>query len=131
MGFRFEWYDDDQTVMHYIAEGDWNWRDYHSCVRASTFAMHRHPNPVLSLIDLRESTRQTMPSGLAAHVRSFGKKLTPALSGEAVIIGMPSDAQAQLTDGDKTLDGASGTIYFVETEDELKTLLESLRDEQS
>lgn len=124
MGFRFRWYDDTQTVMHYIAEGDWNWRDYHACVRASLFSMHRHTQDVHSLIDLRASTRATLPAGLQAHVRTFGKILAPALSGNAVVIGLPQGALAQLgAENDQQLETTDGLVRFVDDEAELQAIL--------
>lgn len=127
MPMRFEWYDDDKTIMHYIIEGDWNWRDYHTGVRASIFSMHRHPHPVHALIDLRNSTRPSMPSGVAAHIRSFGKKLTPALSGVAIVIGYPADSKNTLIlDDDGTLPTTDGRVYFVDTEDDILALLHDL-----
>lgn len=126
MGFTFEWQHDDQRVMVYRADGDWNWNDYHTCVRASLFSMHQHPHPVESLIDLRGSTRQTMPSGLQAHVRTFGKKLTPALSGRAVVIGLPPAAEAQLPlDNNRTLFTNDGLVVFVDDEAQLQAILQT------
>jgi hypothetical protein len=126
MSLRFKWYDDAKTVMHYIIEGDWNWRDYHACVRASLFSMHHHPHPVDSLIDLRGSTRPRLPAGFAAHVRTFGKKLAPALSGRAIVIGLPApDELALQPDADRTLlNQDSGKIYFVDDEAGLRAILE-------
>jgi len=127
MGLRFAWYDEAKTVMCYRVEGDWNWRDFHACVRASLFTLHNHPHSVDTLIDLRGSTRPRMPAGLAAHARTFGKKHTPVLSGRAVVIGLPRPDEAALNlSADRTLlnqDG--GTIYFVDHDASLKALLES------
>ena len=104
MPFRFEWKDDSRRVICYIADGDWNWKNYHHAVRASTFTLSAVDHPVECLIDLRGSTRQTMPSGLNAHVRSFGKKAQANLSGRAVVIGMPPQGMASLQlDGENTL----------------------------
>jgi hypothetical protein len=126
--FRFEWYDDDETVMRYIAQPGWNWRDYHSCVRASLFSMHKHPHPVDSLIDLRESDRETMPAGMVAHMSSFGRILTPALSGDAVVLGLPDGAKAQLPlDTDGTLETRDGRVYFADDEAGAQTILNRLR----
>jgi hypothetical protein len=126
MSLRFKWYDSTKTAMHYIIEGDWNWRDFHACVRASLFSMHNHPHPVDSLIDLRGSTRPQLPAGFAAHVRTFGKKLAPALSGRAIVIGLPEpDELALQPDAYRTLlnqDG--GKIYFVDDEAGLRVILE-------
>lgn len=127
MGLRFEWYNDEKTIMHYIIEGDWNWRDYHAGARASIFSMHRLQHPVHMLIDLRGSTRPKMPSGAAAHVRSFGKKLTPALSGIAIVIGFPDEGKAALVlDEDGTLPTDDGRVYFVESDEAALDLIQSL-----
>lgn len=128
MPMRFAWYDDDKTIMHYIIEGDWNWRDYHAGVRASIFSMHRHPHQVHALIDLRGSTRPALPSGAAAHMRSFGKRLAPALSGVAVVLGLPAGAHdALVLDEAGTLPTTDGRVYFVDSEDEALALLNELR----
>lgn len=129
--FRYEWYDDAETVMHYIAQDDWNWRDYHSCVRASLFAMHKHPHPVDSLVDFRESTREAMPAGLTAHLSSVGKVLAPALTGDAVVLGLPPDAKASLPlDDDGTLATRDGRVYFAETEAAAQGILDQLKRER-
>lgn len=128
LNFRFEWYDDAQTVMRYVLEGHWNWRDYHAGVRASIFSMHQHPHKVDSLIDLRESTRPTMPGGLAAHASAFGKRLTPALSGNAVVLGLPADALQQLPlNDDGTMSTRDGRVYFASDEAQANALLAQLR----
>jgi hypothetical protein len=128
MQFRFEWYDEDETVMHYIAEATWTWRDYHSCVRASLFSMHKHPHPVDSLIDLRGGTRDAMPSGLVAHMNSFGRVLTPALSGEAVVLGLPDAARERLPlDENQTLPTRDGRVYIAEDEAHARQILAQLK----
>ena len=126
MPFRFEWKDDSRRVICYIADGDWNWKNYHHAVRASTFTLSAVDHPVDSLIDLRGSTRQTMPSGLNAHVRSFGKKAQANLSGRVVVIGMPPQGMASLQlDGENTLLTADGFVRFVESASELEEVLKA------
>ena len=126
MPFRFEWKDDSRRVIRYIADGDWNWKNYHHAVRASTFTLSAVDHPVECLIDLRGSTRQTMPSGLNAHVRSFGKKAQANLSGRAVVIGMPPQGMASLQlDGENTLLTADGFVRFVESASELEDVLQA------
>src|SRR5262245_29705860 len=90
MAVRFVWDNPEKTIIRYIVEGDWNWKLFHACVRISLFAMHNHSQPVHTLVDLRGSTRPQMPAGLAAHARTFGKKLAPAISGRAAVIGLPA-----------------------------------------
>ena len=126
MPFRFEWKDDSRRVICYIADGDWNWKNYHHAVRASTFTLSAVDHPVECLIDLRGSTRQTMPSGLNAHVRSFGKKAQANLSGRAVVIGMPPQGVASLQlDGENTLLTTDGFVRFVESASELEEVLQA------
>lgn len=126
MPFRFEWKDDSRRVICYIADGDWNWKNYHHAVRASTFTLSAVDHPVECLIDLRGSTRQTMPSGLNAHVRSFGKKAQANLSGRAVVIGMPPQGMASLQlDGENTLLTTDGFVRFVESASELEEVLQA------
>ena len=57
MPFRFEWKDATKRAICYIAEGDWNWKDYHHAARASLFTLTGVEHPVDSVIDLRASTR--------------------------------------------------------------------------
>lgn len=127
MAVNFAWLDDGKTIMAYRAEGVWNWADYHQCVRASLFAMHQHPHRVHSWLDFRGSTRARMPSGLAAHAQTFGKRLTPALSGFAVVLGMTQDGIATLRlDATRQLSTADGVVFFAENEDDAHAWLASL-----
>lgn len=129
--FRFAWHDDEKRVMAYTAEGDWNWRDYHACARASIFSMHRHPHKVDTLIDLREGTRVGLPAGAAAHVAVFGKILTPALSGRAVVIGISPEEVARLGAANGVLTTRDGYVRFVQDEDDLQSVLDAWRRESA
>lgn len=125
MPFRFEWMTEAKRAMVYIVEGDWNWKTYHHAVRASTFSMTGADDPIDSIIDLRGSTRPSLPSGLLGHVRSFGRKHQHRLTGRAVVIGMPVDgiATLQLRD-DNTLPTTDGFVKFVDSEEELEAVLQ-------
>ena len=124
MPFRFEWRDESKRVICYIAEGDWNWKDYHHAARASTFTLSAVDHPVDSCIDLRGSTRRTMPAGLVAHVRSFGKKLQACLTGRAVVIGMPrADVDILHLDDDRELTTTDGIVKFVVDDADLESTL--------
>lgn len=133
MPFRFAWYDDEKTVMRLIAEGNWNWRDYHAAARACTFSMmNEQPGKITILIDLRGSTREKLPAGIAAHSMSFGKILTPALTGNAVLLGMPLDAWQNLPlNDDGILHTNDGRVYYAADEAEALAILQKLRDEKA
>jgi hypothetical protein len=125
MPFRFEWMDETQRVMVYIVEGDWNWKTYHHAVRASIFSMTVGDDPIDSMIDLRGSTRPNLPSGLLGHVRSFGRKNQPRLTGRAVVIGMPAEGIEILKlREDNTLPTTDGFVKFVASQEELEEVLQ-------
>jgi hypothetical protein len=127
---RYEWFDEAQTALRYIMEDDWNWRDYHAGVRASLFSIMNHPQPVDSVIDLRQHTRPKMPAGLPAHMSTFGKKLTKALSGNAVVIGLSDADRLSLPlNPDDTLSTTDGAVYFAANDEEAQSILKRLRAE--
>ena len=126
MPFRYAWYDDRHTLMCLIAEGDWNWRDYHHAARASSFTVQqsasqpRQPDRVHLLVDLRQSTRTGLPGGSNAHLRTAGKPWTPALSGHVLWLGVPPAAVDALmpagTPHDapvRTVETPYGTLRFI------------------
>lgn len=126
MPVRYEWYNADKTVMRYVADGLWNWYDYHRTVRISLFAMMSlAPRSVTSLVDLRGSGRTALPAGFGAHARTFGKRSTEALSGQAVVLGI---ALTNIPDGtldyDGTLSTQDGRVLFAQSEEEARTLLQ-------
>ncbi len=117
MAVNFAWLDDEQTIMAYRAEGFWNWAEFHQCVRASLFAMHQHSQRVHSWLDFRAATRPRMPAGLAAHAQTFGKRLTPALSGFAVVLGMNQEDIATLRlDATRLMTTADGAVFFADSD---------------
>lgn len=121
MPFRFEWRGRSKRAIRYIAEGNWNWRDYHQAVRASAFTLMSAELPVDSVIDLRGSARPGLPAGASAHLRSFGRKTQANLSGRAAVIGMPDINVQGARDG--KLVTTDGFVSFVDDEAELDTLL--------
>ncbi len=121
MPFRFEWRDQSKRAISYIADGDWNWKDYHHAVRAAAFTLLSAEAPVDSVIDLRGSTRQTLPAGAAAHLRSFGRVTQARLTGRAAVIGMPAVEVEDLRDG--KLITSDGCVRFVDDEAALEALL--------
>lgn len=124
MPFRYEWKDRSKRVICYIAEGDWNWKDYHQAARASAFTLSGVDHPVDCLIDLRGSARRDLPAGLAAQVRSFGRKTQTCLTGRAVVIGMPKEGiDALLLDDEDTLSTSDGAVKFVANDAEIEQVL--------
>lgn len=123
MNFRFEWYNSDQTAIAYIVEGKWNWNDFHTCVRSSLYTMHQHPHQVDSVIDLRASEGH-VPAGIRSHSQAFGKRLSPALSGKAIVIGLNPEQEARLQPGpERRLTTQDGQVFFVDSPAEADALL--------
>ena len=128
--FRYGWYDDAKSILSYIAEENWNWRDWHAGWRPATFSLIQHEGNVHALIDFREQTREKMPAGINAHFMSFGTVISPKLSGKAVVLGLPEADKAQLMlDGDGTFETKTGRLYFAENEDEAIRLFESFLED--
>lgn len=129
MPFQFQW-NKDKTVMIYKATGDWNWKDYHLVVRSSLFWLQKHEGLVDVLIDLTGSTRDKLPAGAKAHIRSFTKQQNKNLSGRAVVLGASPEDQAMLgLDEQRQMTTSEGVIRFVDTLDEAVEIFRSWRTE--
>lgn len=125
--FRYQWFDEEKTILQYIAEEDWNWRDYHAGWQPVIFNLINHDGNVHVLLDFREQTRDKMPAGVAAHLNSFGKNLSKKLSGYAVVLGYPEiDRDKLMLNEDGTVSTKEGRLYFAENEAEAKAIFASL-----
>jgi hypothetical protein len=124
MPVHFDWYDESKRAMRYIAAGDWNWKDYHQAARAAAFTLLSAEQPVDSVIDLRGSTRASLPAGASAHVRSFGRVTSACLTGRAAVIGLPAaEAHKLALSPARKLATSDGFVKFVESDMELAQLL--------
>ena len=124
--FRYAWYDTAKTILHFTAEAAGNWRDWHAGWQPVVFSLINHDGNAHVLLDFREQTRDTMPAGINAHFMSFGTKISPKLSGKAVVLGLSADDQASLLlDDDGTLETKTGRMYFAENEAEAQQLFDS------
>jgi hypothetical protein len=116
--FRYHWYDEKKTILQYIAEADWNWRDYHAGWQSVVFNLLNHEGNVHILLDFREQLHEKMPSGVAAHFNSFGRNISPKLSGYAVVLGFPEvDRDKMMFNEDGTVLTKEGCLYFAEDEE--------------
>ncbi|MEL6150783.1 MAG: hypothetical protein AAFU54_07250 [Chloroflexota bacterium] len=124
--FDYGWFNDEKTVIRYAARDNWTWKDYHSVVHVSLYAVQSQQHPVHVMIDFSSGKRDRFPSGIAAHARTFGKKLAPNFTGKAIVIGVPEDALQKLgVAQSRVLQGADGDVHFVDDEDAALALLES------
>lgn len=130
MAFHVAW-SEDKRVVFYIADGEWNWRDYHTAVRASLFALSQREQSVDSVVDFRRNARAKLPAGLAAHVRSFGKRHHPKLTGRALVIAFPPEGEAALDlDEQRQLSTPDGFVRFVDDVASAQALIEQWRAEE-
>lgn len=124
--FDYNWYDEAKTVIRYAARDNWTWKDYHSVVRVSLYTVQTQPHTVHTLIDFSTGNREKFPAGVGAHAQTFGKKLTPNLSGKAIVIGMPQATLAQLgVSTTRLMSTSDGEIHFIEHPDALDPLLQT------
>lgn len=123
MGMRFEWDDDEKTVIRYVAEGTWNWTDFHRSVRVSLFALHKLGHPVDTILDLTHSAKT--PGGAIAHIRSVGKPQQEHISGRAIVIGLDAETETKLLAGqpERMLRFGEQTIHFVDDEQQAQAIL--------
>ena len=129
--FRFEWFNEQKTGLHLIAEADWNWRDYHAGARAAAFNTISLNHPVTMLLDFSQHSRATMPAGVAAHAQTFGKAITPNLDGNAIVIGLTNDDLAKIPrEENGTLPTKDGTVYFVDDVDTAREVLAQLHSDR-
>jgi len=121
--FDYGWLDDNKTVVRYAARDNWTWKDYHSVVHVSLYAVQSQPQIVHTLINFSTGKRDRFPSGIAAHARTFGKKLAPNFSGKAVVVGVPEDALKTLgVATSRVLESADGEVHFVDDEDAARAI---------
>lgn len=127
MPFVYRWFNDEKTAVVLAAEGDWNWQDYHRVARVAAMNTLSLKHAVDTVVDLRGSTRARFPAGPLGHVRTFGKPISPALTGRAVVIGLPDAIRAEIAP-DGELETPHGVVVFVATDDEIKQILADWRE---
>lgn len=127
--FRYGWHNTAKTILHFTAEDNWNWRDWHAGWQPVTFSLIYHEGNVHVLLDFREQTREKMPAGINAHFMSFGTSISPKLSGKAVVMGLPADDKAKLMlSNDGTFETKTGRMYFADNEEDAQALFDSFSD---
>jgi hypothetical protein len=129
MGFTFKWDNPEETILRYTAEGRWNWNDYHKCVRMSLFSFHRIGQQVDSIIDLRAG--EGLPPGAVGHIRSMARKLSPAQSGRAVVVGVDADLQKKLGAVNRELHFGDQIIHFADTDEEAYAVISAWKASDS
>lgn len=94
MPVEFRWDNDEKTIMRYVAQGAWNWNEFHKNMRRSTLWFDQVNHPVDVIVDLRGGNR--LPAGAIGHLRSIGTKTHGNSTGRAVILGVDADIQRKL-----------------------------------
>lgn len=124
MPVHFKWLDEQKRALCFVAEGTWNWKDYHQATRAAAFSLSAVDHPVDCIIDLRKSARPSLPAGAAAHVRSFGRRTQSCLTGRAAVIGLPvKEADRLGFSRDRRLPTIDGFVLLVDSAEALEQLL--------
>jgi hypothetical protein len=115
MPFDFRWDNDEKTIMRYVAEGAWNWNDFHKHLRRSTLCLDEVDHPVETIIDLRSGNK--LPAGAVGHLRSTGAKTHANHTGRAVILGVDAETQRRLGAVDGVYQDSERLLRFVETDE--------------
>jgi len=121
MPIHFDWDNDDQTVLRFVATAPWNWNDFHKNMRRATFWLDTVDHPVEIIIDLRQS--DALPAGALGHIRSLGNRSHPNLRSRLVIIGLDESVAGPLGGTDGVYQVGERLIRFVETDDEAQAVI--------
>ena len=123
MPVTYHWDNPERTVLRLIAAGEWSWRDFHRAAQISRVNMMNGSDRIDTIVDLRDTDR--LPSGIAAHVRTFGRPENPRQTGRAVVIGIDANVVAKLAGESRTLQmSGDHVVVFVDTDEEALNLLE-------
>ncbi len=127
MGVDFQWDDEGQSVMRILAEGTWNWNDFHKNMRRATFWFDAVKHPVDMVIDLRGSTK--LPAGALGHIRSLGKRIHPNGRDRVIMIGVDASIAEPLGGAEGIYRDSEREIRFVASDEEAQAILALWRDE--
>ncbi len=116
MPVKFEWENDEKTIMRVVASGVWNWNEFHKAMRVMTFAMDRVSHSVETIIDLRGSAK--LPAGAFGHIRSLGKRTHPNGTDRAVIIGLDESVAGPLGGAKGVYQEGERLLRFVDSDEE-------------
>ncbi|NJR12781.1 hypothetical protein HC776_02675 [bacterium] len=127
--FAYRWDNPEKTILRYTAKDGWTWRDYHACARIATLMLTPREPLIDVVIDLSSGGR--LAAVLGAHSRTFGKRLSAALSGRAVVVGVSDEAvNTLLPDGTRLLPTEDGQVYFAASEADALAQLAAWREIQ-
>lgn len=125
MPFSFRWDNDDKTIMRFVAEGRWNWNDFHKNVRRSTLWLDQVQHPVDVIFDLRSGDR--LPVGAVGHLRSVGTETHANSTGRAVLLGVDAETQRLLGAVDGVYQDSHRLLRFAETDEAAAAIIAEWR----
>lgn len=127
--FQMTWDTPEKTRLRLTAQSGWTWKDYHAVSQVVIYAMPPISNSVLLVLDFTAVNGERFPSGIRAHSRTFGKRLSPSWSGVTVVIGLPAEQRQQVRfDQADSFSTADGVVYAVEDEAQAQTLFTRLAE---
>lgn len=125
MAFDFRWDNDEKTIMRYVAEGKWNWNEFHKHMRRSTLWFDMVTHPIDVIIDLRAG--EGLPSGAIGHLRSLGTKTHANSTGRAVILGVDAETQRQMRVVNGIYRDSQRELRFAESDEAAYSIIEAWR----
>ena len=85
MPVRVEWFDGEQTVIHWKMSGDWTWEEYTSARRRLAVMQNNLGYLVDHIYDVRKSNG--LPPNALSQFLSASKSMHPNTSGMVVVVG--------------------------------------------
>ena len=129
MPVKFEWENDEKTIMRVVVSGVWNWNEFHKMMRIMSFALDRVSHPVETIIDLRAGAK--LPAGALGHIRSLGKRIHPNGTDRAVIIGLDEAVAKSLGGADGIYQDGERLLRFVDSDEEALAVIGEWQDEKN
>lgn len=127
MPITTRWYDEGETIRHWIFEGQWNWTEFYEAVEESQKAVSAKPYRVDTILDLN-SLRVNLPN-IVSNFRAASARRAPNVR-LFVIVG--GSFVRTLLNVVKTLLGESGqNARFAPTLEDALAIIAQVREKEA
>ncbi len=129
MGVSYEWDKQDNTILWWHFEGEWQWEEYNRLVPIVRLIVRdRSPERIDSIADFRKT--KDIPSGALSHIINVMGNI-PENFGIAVILGRGVMFNMLIEILRKTVKRAREQIFTAADEEEARLIIQEARDNQA
>ena len=124
MPISTHWYDEAETIRHWIFEGEWNWADFYEAVQVSHDIVAAKPYRVDTILDL-SALRVNLPN-MVSNFRSASRRRAPNVRMFVIVGG--GFVKALLNVVKTLLKDSADNVVYAPTLDEALATIESMRE---